>query len=333
MIKLEHFNQGGFDPVRYLTDMNPGQSISKIEGFKLNPLKVDDLKILVNTNYNLKKLLEGYYNNNVHFSFYKPDGSRTHGLLYVYYTESFRINEFNYILEDYKYIDEKLEVPKINFVSISDGECYLIEKNLPKKIEIDTDNSYNLTYSLESILKDIRSDKSGLMLFTGLPGTGKSSLIKYLSQENLDKKFCFISNSNLDILSSPNFTEFCMNNLQNAILVLEDCEKALLTRDLNKGYDISNILNLTDGIYGDVLNIKIIATLNTVDKIDSALLRKGRLICKADFKKLSIEQGQNLAKKLNKNIDVKEELQLCEIYNIEDNGGVINSKQSVGFSM
>jgi ATP-dependent 26S proteasome regulatory subunit len=93
-------------------------------------------------------------------------------------------------------------------------------------------------------------------------------------------------------------------------------------------------LNLTDGIIGDLLNVKIIATLNTVDKIDSALLRKGRLICRADFKKLTIEQGKNMAKSLNNNIEIKEELQLCEIYNTKDNGNEsIKSETSIGFSL
>jgi SpoVK/Ycf46/Vps4 family AAA+-type ATPase len=254
--------------------------------------------------------------------------------LYLYRTEDFNFEEFKIFIQDYKYVEINKKLPKINFLALSDGECYLIEKNLPSKIDIDMDNSYNLTYSLDKIMADIRSNKSGLMLFTGIPGTGKSSLIKYLSQENQDKKFCFVANSNLNILSNPSFVEFCMTSLQNSIIVLEDCEKALLTRDLNKGYDISNILNLTDGIYGDVLNIKIIATLNTVDKLDTALLRKGRLICQSDFKKLTIEQGKNLAKKLNKEIEVNEELQLCEIYNTEDNGGKIAiSTQKVGFSM
>lgn len=335
MVKLKHWDNSGFSAHRYLVDMNPSKSIYGSEEYRINSFRLDQLKNALILKYSLKEIGKLMYNSDFTVSLYDNKGvAREYSLLYLNWTEDFNIKEFNTLLEEYKYVPEIKDLPKINFISLSDGECYLIEKNLPNKIDIDIDNSYNLSYSLDKIMSDIKSDKSGLILFTGIPGTGKSSLIKYLSQENQDKKFCFISNSNLDILSNPSFIEFCINNLQDSVVILEDCEKALLTRDMNKGYDISNILNLTDGIYGDVLNIKIIATLNTVDKIDTALLRKGRLICQSDFKKLTIEQGNNLAKKLNKNIEIKEELQICEIYNTEDNGNKISlSTQKVGFSM
>jgi ATP-dependent 26S proteasome regulatory subunit len=127
-----------------------------------------------------------------------------------------------------------------------------------------------------------------------------------------------MSNNNLNFLSNPAFTEFCLENLDNCVLVLEDCETALADRSKSGGYDISNILNLTDGIMGDMMNLIIIATINTTDTIDPALLRKGRLIRKVDFNKLRKEQVEVLSSKLGKNLN--EEMVLTDVYNQESNG-------------
>jgi hypothetical protein len=54
------------------------------------------------------------------------------------------------------------------------------------------------------------------------------------------------------------------------------------------------------------------------EKIDSALLRKGRLIAEHKFGKLSFEDTKTLLKKLNKQTEAKEGLTLAEIYNIDN---------------
>ena len=61
------------------------------------------------------------------------------------------------------------------------------------------------------------------------------------------------------------------------ILIIEDAERVISDRESNGSpAGVSNILNLTDGILGDCLNIQVIATFNMKrEKIDQALLRKG----------------------------------------------------------
>jgi ATP-dependent 26S proteasome regulatory subunit len=53
----------------------------------------------------------------------------------------------------------------------------------------------------------------------------------------------------------------------------------------------------------DALKLKIICTANCkMDEIDNALLRKGRILTKYEFKKLSIDKTNSLLKKLNKKL-------------------------------
>ena len=92
---------------------------------------------------------------------------------------------------------------------------------------------------------------------------------------------------------------------------------------------MSILLNLTDGIIGDVLNIKLICTFNTsLSNIDKALLRKGRLSLKYEFKKLAKEK----CRKLLNDYTINEDMSLADLYNRDDENDYskTNSKK-IGF--
>ena len=97
------------------------------------------------------------------------------------------------------------------------------------------------------------------------------------------------------MLSQPNFSTFLMT-LQNHIIILEDCEEAIKDRKSNgTPAAVSLLLNLTDGLLSDGLGLKFICTFNDdVKNIDAALLRKGRLISKYEFKPLDTEKANAL---------------------------------------
>ena len=121
---------------------------------------------------------------------------------------------------------------------------------------------------------------------------------------------------------------------KNSILIIEDAERVISDREGNGSpAGVSNILNLTDGILGDCLNIQVIATFNMKrEKIDQALLRKGRLIAEHKFEKLSVEDSNKLLKYLNKEQTVDEGMVLADIYNIDVEVHKTSSKQSkIGF--
>ena len=124
----------------------------------------------------------------------------------------------------------------------------------------------------------------------------------------------------------------------DSVLIIEDAEPALQKRITNGGVGrsgaISNILNLTDGLLSDCLNISIVATFNTSTKvIDDALLRKGRLIKSYTFENLVAHKSKKLLKKLGHEVDVERGMSLADIYFYgEDNKGEnFGETHSVGF--
>jgi len=133
-------------------------------------------------------------------------------------------------------------------------------------------------------------------------------------------------------LSEPSIIPFLMEH-KNSILIIEDAEKVISDREINgSSAGVSNILNITDGILGDCLNIQIVATFNMKkEKIDKALLRKGRLICEHKFTPLSVENSNKLLKHLGKTKTVDKPTSLADIYHIDEDLARVENKIQIGF--
>lgn len=145
------------------------------------------------------------------------------------------------------------------------------------------------------------------------------------------RPFLFLDSSVFGAITDSSFIKLLINN-KNAVIVLEDCETLLASREYGNGR-MAALLNLSDGILGDSLNLKFICTFNSdLTKIDQALLRKGRMKLKYEFKALTADKTQAKAKELGKDIPAGKELPLCEIYNYgQDNGAKTKSKPKIGF--
>jgi len=208
-----------------------------------------------------------------------------------------------------------------------------------KKIDIDIKANYNDDFFKisEDIIKNLNNTKqSGLYILSGEPGVGKTSFVRFLSGK-VKRNIIFVSPDMVNYITDPSFIPFLMNN-SDSVLIIEDAEPALQKRDgSGRTGAISNILNLTDGLLSDCLNISIVATFNTNTKnIDDALLREGRLINSYTFNKLSTEKSKNLLKKLGYNIKVTNPMTLAEIYSYgKDNnkGSLFKNDKKIGFGI
>lgn len=220
-----------------------------------------------------------------------------------------------------KYVSKKAS--KIHLLTNSYGDVVLQPIDItPSTVDLELNYGKKFVEIHEEIISSLSNKLSGLYLFYGDPGTGKSSYIKYLLNSVTNRKIVYVPINLIDSLISPDFLPLLISN-RNLILVIEDAEKALLSREENTGNSsiVSAILNLTDSFIGNALNVSIIATFNTKkDNIDKALLRKGRLKLSHEFKKLEISEAQKLIDSLNFEYVVKEPMSLAEIYYLyEDN--------------
>ncbi len=234
---------------------------------------------------------------------------------------------FNYLK---KYISKSPKKSKVEFgitaVDVS-GCLYTSYYDYDEHL-IDIKANYNDDIPYDKMCHLIESkDKPELMLFYGEPGTGKTSLIKHFITKYTDMNFVFMDGALLANVGQEKLMSYFLEN-QNTIFILEDCEKVLMNRDHYVNPVMPLLLNLTDGIIGEVLGIKLICTFNTsLNNIDKALLRKGRLSLKYEFKKLAAEKVKKILKDEN-----AKDMNLADIYYISDeNDFSKKSSRTVGF--
>ena len=237
-------------------------------------------------------------------------------------------------------IEEEIKDPSKTEISYSlvyteEGGFY---EDSFKKVKIDKIDLSEFNQDLpddkiQEFIKD--SYKSGILIFHGEPGCGKTSYIKYLIQTNQDKQFSYLG---LDMLSNQDkLREYIISRQKDdLVIIIEDCEKLLQSRNYgSSNTTLSDILNISDGLIGDQTNTKFIFTFNSnLSSIDSALLRKGRLKCRYEFKPLQGERLRLLASKLGITLTVEElntGLPLCDLYNYNSEVEVENIERKIGF--
>lgn len=196
----------------------------------------------------------------------------------------------------------------------------------------DIELNYNDDLPLDRLHEIIKEEKSSITILHGTCGTGKTYILRYLINKNPDVEFYWFDAKLIQDISSVNFLNFIINN-KNAVYIIEDCEYLLAKRDDTGNTLLSSVLNISDGMLGDALNIKFICTFNTdIENIDPAVLRKGRLALKYEFKELESDKVKALAESLGIDIPEIKPMPLCDIYNyLVDNGTNKKEQKKIGF--
>jgi hypothetical protein len=221
---------------------------------------------------------------------------------------------------------------EINIISLSGGSLDLKTLAItPTKLDINLyyNDDFLAVHNTISERLTKENDK-GIVLLHGLPGTGKTTYLRYLIG-NLKKKVMFVSPSVAGNLMNPEFMDLLLDN-PNSILVIEDAENIIMDRRYSSQSSVSNLLNISDGLLSDCLNVQIICTFNSeLHLVDNALLRKGRLIARYEFGKLETVKAQALAKHLQKPIEVNKPMTLAEITNPEETHHETKQVNVIGF--
>lgn len=211
-----------------------------------------------------------------------------------------------------------------NKLSVAVPSDYSNEINLKflelKKPKFNLQNNYNDDFQAihKRILSRLkRTNDKGIILLHGEPGTGKSYYLRYLSSL-LKKQVIFIPPVMIESFNGVTFFEFLFRH-PNTVIVIEDAETLMFDREEFEQSPVSVLLNITDGLLSDGLNIQVICTFNTaLDRIDPALMRKGRLIARYEFGPLAPEKATALSKKLGFNQTYTEPVKLSDIYNEQE---------------
>ena len=131
-------------------------------------------------------------------------------------------------------------------------------------------------------------------LLTGVPGSGKSSLIKAVAMKYNRPIYAITLSKKLD---DDALADLFSDVKENSIIVLEDIDAFFIDRhaqDINISF--SAILNMFDGLFSPGNGCILFMTGNNPERLDSALIRPGRVdqIIKFDYpKKKEVQKAFN----------------------------------------
>ncbi|GAB2830100.1 P-loop NTPase family protein [Ferruginibacter profundus] len=229
-------------------------------------------------------------------------------------------------------VPEKEDPFEINIITQTSTGLDLKQLEI-KPTVLDIDLYYNDDFKpIDAIIKQRleKENDKGIILLHGLPGTGKTTYLRHLIG-SMKKKVLFVSPGVAGNLMNPEFIDLLIDN-PNAVLIIEDAENIIMDRKFSSNSSVSNLLNISDGLLSDCLNVQIICTFNSaLSMVDSALLRKGRLIAKYEFDKLNAEKAQRLSDHLGFKNRIHKPMTIAEIANPDDMEVKQPAMQVVGF--
>lgn len=227
---------------------------------------------------------------------------------------------------------ERRQPLEINLIVQSSAGLELKSMEI-KRTKLDLDMYYEDDFKEvdETIRKRLnQKEDKGIVLLHGLPGTGKTTYLRYLIGK-IKKRVLFLSPNLAGNLMNPDFIDILIEN-PNTVLVIEDAENIIMDRRASSSSSVSNLLNISDGLLSDFLNVQLICTFNSpLTMVDSALMRKGRLIAKYEFGKLGVEKAQKLSNKLGYNKAIAQPMTVAEITNQHEQNFETKQVEVIGF--
>lgn len=173
---------------------------------------------------------------------------------------------------------------------------------LAKGVLENLNSDLDLWTSREDFYKETDVPYRRAYCFTGPPGTGKSSLAKYIaSKQGMD--VYFFSSSALD---KNKVTHAFKSVPSNSMIVIEDIDslyKGRVKQD-DKLIDFSKLINSLDGLIAKE-KLLIVITTNNKSLIDPALIRRGRIDIVIDLLLATRYQAEGMLKKFFPSEEIK----------------------------
>jgi hypothetical protein len=241
------------------------------------------------------------------------------------------------VLGDQDLIDQVLNTLLADYVEIAttidwviggDSGMTTIPLRAPQGI---TDSSYPfIEEGVEQFVQDFLASSENVLLLLGIPGSGKSNLIKHIIAKS--RKNALITYDPEVMKKDHIFANFIEEDYGS--LIMEDAD-AFLGARTEGNLMMTKFLNVADGIVSMNGKKMIFSTnLEKLDDIDAALLRPGRCYAVINFRKLNCAESIAFCKDhniTNWSPTPGEEYSLAQLYNHTKQARRTTTKRRVGF--
>ncbi len=175
-------------------------------------------------------------------------------------------------------------------------------------------------------MDEYKNSTATVLVLIGEPGTGKTSFIRnYIERHNEDVIITYDEN----VMSQDSFLIDFMTDDEKSLMIVEDADVLIRSRQRDDNKIMSKLLNISDGLI-KIPNKKIIFSTNLQDpdEIDHALVRSGRCFDLIKFRQLTKVEAQKVADDAGIELpDLKDDYTLADIFN----GRNIVEKKKFGF--
>lgn len=230
----------------------------------------------------------------------------------------------------HKTCEEGLELPTSSgrvFVMVNGPGGIDLQSVGVASVPVETGNyPEDVVGAFDHAVKDLKSKTpcGRIIILDGEPGTGKTFLVRGLIDAVPDAVFIMIPSHLIQEISGPSLVQAIMGNRGRddggaTVLIVEDADLCLAPRDGGNIASISSLLNISDGILGNLLDIRILATTNAgIEQLDPAVMRDGRLCRRAHVGALPREHAKEVMKRLEANPDLltDKEYTLAQVYRL-----------------
>jgi hypothetical protein len=205
---------------------------------------------------------------------------------------------------------------RINTITIGQNGLELNPIDVMKADYDNIENYFNdkTIKSADKLIKKIKKTSKGLSLIFGPRGTGKTTLMNYISS-SIDKIIIFVPSSMIEsTINNPDFRNF-IKRYKNSVIVLDDSELYFSELYTKSNIFTNNLLQFVDGFQSDDLDLNIVAILNVddIDEVDHILLDCNNLIDVIEVSDLEKEKAQELNTFLGSKSKIKGRTRLVDV--------------------
>jgi hypothetical protein len=234
-----------------------------------------------------------------------------------YFKDDNQREKINFIIEKlsdciFDYDNKSFE--KINTLVVNNSILDIEPLYFDSEYDIDTCYNDKTIKDIKNLSKKIKKSNTGLSIFYGERGTGKTSISKYLASK-IDRMSIYIPINMIEqSINNPEFRGF-IKKFDKCFLIVDDCEYVYNSLFGKMNLFSSNILQLIDGFLSDNLNLHILLIFNidNIDDIDENLLESNNLVDIVEFDHLCHLKAEELSKNLGHNKKYKNSILLNDV--------------------